>query len=342
VVTMRSADLIVHYEVFYYGVVPHYEPHSWTSARCVTHGVMLLCWGHWFLPGTASVDVILTRLFIVCFRAFPPFFKVARALAIYLIDTRILRWMSGHFIYLFMPGYCKSKSSRRFLPGFHIHYICDVCHGLTNCLLCERRSFPCAGVWCSCRRPGLTDVTPVFVRGRTSRRDAIMVIDDEPLASHDFSKQFSDLPDAPPPPSPPASPPPGRSESPQQMMGLEDESGDLNLTAPAPLHFGQPLLILPHGHQDYTHASVGYNSACVCPACVPVVSPDIPSGTDDFPHAMFEHLNIQCLCAECTPLEGAPADENVYHVPPEDVETDSSTDEDMPELVPGSDNSDSR
>ena len=228
-------------------------------------------------------------------------------------------------------------------PQTHIrvHYICDVCHGLTNCLLCERRSFPCAGVWCSCRRPGLTDVIPVFVRGRTSRRDAIMVIDDEPLASHDFSKQFSDLPDAPPPPSPPASPPPGRSESPQQMMGLEDESGDLNLTAPAPLHFGQPLLILPHGHQDYTHASVWYNSACVCPACVPVVSPDIPSGTDDFAHAMFEHLNIQCLCAECTPLEGAPADENVYHVPPEDVETDSSTDEDMPELVPGSDNSDS-
>ena len=96
-------------------------------------------WGHWYLPGTASVDVILTRLFIVCFRAFPPFFKVARALAIYLIDTRILRWMSGHFIYLFMPGYCKSKSSRRFLQGFHIHYICDVCHGLTNGLLCERR-----------------------------------------------------------------------------------------------------------------------------------------------------------------------------------------------------------
>ena len=28
---MRSADLIVHYEVFYYEVVPHYEPHSWTS-----------------------------------------------------------------------------------------------------------------------------------------------------------------------------------------------------------------------------------------------------------------------------------------------------------------------
>ena len=32
---MRSADLIVHYEVFYYGVVPHYEPHSWTSAEGV-------------------------------------------------------------------------------------------------------------------------------------------------------------------------------------------------------------------------------------------------------------------------------------------------------------------
>ena len=30
---MRSADLIVHYEVFYYGVAPHYEPHSYTSAR---------------------------------------------------------------------------------------------------------------------------------------------------------------------------------------------------------------------------------------------------------------------------------------------------------------------
>ena len=30
---MRSADLIVHYEVFYYGVAPHYEPHSSTSVE---------------------------------------------------------------------------------------------------------------------------------------------------------------------------------------------------------------------------------------------------------------------------------------------------------------------
>ena len=36
---MRSADLIVHYEVFYYGVVPHYEPHSWTSV----YSVVLYC-----------------------------------------------------------------------------------------------------------------------------------------------------------------------------------------------------------------------------------------------------------------------------------------------------------
>jgi hypothetical protein len=163
-----------------------------------------------------------------------------------------------------------------------------------------------------------------------------MLIDDEPLASDDFPKQFIGLPDAPPPPSPPASPPPSRPESPQQLMGPEEESGVLNLTAPTPLQFGQPLVILPHGHHDYTHASVWYNSACVCPACAPVISPDIPPGTDDFAHAMFAHLNMTCLCAECAPLEGAPAVENVYFVPPDDVETDSSTDEDMPELVPGS------
>ena len=47
---MRSADLIVHYEVFYYGVAPHYEPHSSTSAGMINllHShIGLFCQNRW-------------------------------------------------------------------------------------------------------------------------------------------------------------------------------------------------------------------------------------------------------------------------------------------------------